>query len=449
MCIGKPIDLFMTVNIRYPWYHILFLWSYTALLIVFLPIILFFLRKKIFKNANEPELTGRSVFERFGLIPKEVAKTDMLFHCASVGEVNVAAPLIDKLMSEDNTLQITISTTSITGAVLAKKLFKKSVQHCFLPFDIPIIISRFLNHLSPKVLVITEVEFWPNLIHKAFKKKIALLLINGRISSKSLPTYIRLRGLYKHTLRKFDVICAQSPLSFDNFLLIGVYRARLRLTNNIKFDLKASDSDVDKANELSKYVEVNQYQILLGASTHDPEEQLLLDTFSSLRRENGKLTLLIVPRHPHRFDDVYALCKATGYSVGKFSEALSGQFMQCEIWVIDAMGWLKACYSLCDYAFIGGSFAEKGGHNALECALYSKPMAMGPSIFNNPEICKLLETSGALTICETPEQMTSTFQLLAADSELAKSKGLSGSNLLTSNAGAVEQTFEELQLLRN
>lgn len=437
----------MSVKVNFPWYHYVFVWAYTVLLLVFLPIIVFFMRKKIINKGDLIELKGRKVSERFGILPEHVSNTDVLFHCASVGEVNVATPLIKSLIEQEPALKITISTTSLTGASLAKKLFKESVQHCFLPFDIPLFVSLFLRRLSPKLIVITEVEFWPNLIEKAYRKKIALSLINGRISSKSLPTYLKLSGLYKHTLRKFDVICAQSQASYDNFLRVGVYQARLQLTNNIKFDLTRSPSDDEKSKTLKKRLRKGVGKILVGASTHDPEEQLLLAAYAKLRRDQDELRLLLVPRYPHRFDEVYALCKATGFKVNRLSAEDTHQHADADIWMIDTMGWLKACYAVCDYAFIGGSFAPKGGHNALEGALYARPMVMGPSIFNNPEISNQLESVDALTICNNHNEMTRAFQKLMADDDMAKRNGASGADLLADNAGAVKQTLLKINTL--
>ncbi|MEM0909743.1 MAG: 3-deoxy-D-manno-octulosonic acid transferase [Pseudomonadota bacterium] len=405
------------------------------------------MRKKIINKGDESELQGRRVIERLGVLPNHIDSTQILFHCASVGEINVAAPLIGHLFADDSELRVTISTTSLTGAVLAKKLFGDRVQHCFLPFDLPIFVNKFLRRLSPALLVVTEVEFWPNLLQQAYKKKIASVLINGRISSKSVSTYMKLHGIYKHTLRKFDIICAQSQLSYDNFLRIGVYQARLQLTNNIKFDLQKHVSDDEKAQQLLKLFDIESDKIMVGASTHEPEEQLLLATFSLLRQENSNLKLVLVPRHPHRFDEVFTLCKATGLSVNRLSTTDSLSTEPSDIWVIDKMGWLKACYALCQFAFIGGSFAQKGGHNALECALYAKPMAMGPSIFNNPEICNQLASVDALAICQSHDEMTDVFQALQMDRDLANKQGLAGANLLASNAGATEKTLNIIKTL--
>lgn len=439
----------MNDSIRIPWTHHFARGLYTIILFILLPVLIFLMRKKLGVKAQPFPISQRKFSQRFGYLSEQICVTDILFHCASVGEVNASAAIIKRVLHDNPEYKITISTTSVTGATHAFNQFGDSVQHCFLPFDLPFAVKNFLSTLRPKYLCITEVEFWPNLVHVAFKRNIKLGLINGRISSKSLHTYKKFAWLYRYTLRKFSVICAQSEPSFSYFLSLGVYKSQLFLTRNTKFDLSSDPQDEIKATQLMADFSMNTSKLLLAASTHAPEEELLLDIFQRLRMRHEDLRLIIVPRHPFRFDQVTQLCMASGFRVARLTKG--AEATQPDIIVVDAMGWLKACYRVSTLAFIGGSFATKGGHNALECALYGKPMLMGPSIFNNPEICQQLIAVNALDICETPSILESKCEYLLSNPDSAISKGSNGRRVLTQNLGAVEDTMSILRahLLKN
>ena len=204
-----------------------------------------------------------------------------------------------------------------------------------------------LSKVEPKTVCIVEAEFWPNLVNLIQKKGINLILINGRISSKSLPTYKKLNILYKYTLRKFNLICAQSQESYDNFLELGVYKSNLSLTRNTKFDLALDNDDLVAGKALSEKFVLDTKRVLLGASTHMPEEQILISCFASLRTKYTDVKLILVPRHPHRFEEVFELARASGFKVEKYSQERPVN-EEADILIIDAMGLLKACYSICE-----------------------------------------------------------------------------------------------------
>jgi 3-deoxy-D-manno-octulosonic-acid transferase len=329
--------------------------------------------------------------------------------------------------------------------VHAFNLFKDGVQHHYLPVDLPFTIGRFLKVLSPKLVLVTEVEIWPNMLTKCRQRKIPVCLINARLSSQSLPTYMRYRAFMRPALRHFTFVCAQSQSSYDNFLSLGVYKPQLRLTQNMKFDLTADAADTQKAQELRHRFFDDKAQILVAASTHDGEEKFMVEVYKTLRKEFEHLCMMVVPRHPHRFDDVYLILKAAGLSVQRASAAVNDKDQTADVVLIDKMGWLKACYELCSCAFIGGSIAPKGGHNALECALYAKPMVMGPSTFNNPSITQYLQTQGALFVGESVSQHAEVLKTWLSEPALANEAGMKGKEVLERNSGAVEATLQVLE----
>lgn len=396
-------------------------------------------------------MKNRSFWERFGKIDKSFKPGGIHIHCVSVGEVNAAAGLIKTLLKEYSNLPITITTSSTTGAVHAYQMFKDEVQHCYLPVDIPILMHRFYRKLQPKLVLVTEVEIWPNMVSASVKRGVPIILINARMTTKSLENYRKFTLLFRHAYREFTKICAQSSESFQNFLSYGVYKTRLSLSNNMKFDLVADEKDAQLGQKILTNYGLNEKRILVAASTHDPEEKMILKTYSSLKQEHANLVLVIVPRHPHRFDDVYQLIKATGLNTVRMSESDSisntnSQDNEIDCLLVDAMGCLKACYSICDTAFVGGSFAPKGGHNALEAALYSKPITMGPSIFNNPSICSHLVEKNALVITHSEQELTQTINKWLSNPDQALKDGEGGMKVLIDNAGSIENT---MGILRN
>jgi len=422
-------------------------WMYSAFLLLLLPLMLIVFRKKLYQNDSR--LQNRRFSERFGYLPSHFKGNGVHIHCVSVGEINAAKGLIDRLLSEYPALPITLTTSSITGALHAQSLFSNRVQHAYLPIDLPLSMRRFYRKIKPVLTIVTEVEIWPNMVHQCRQNSIPMVLINARMTRRSLQSYQRLSWLFRHTLRQFSCICAQSSESFENFLAYGMYKRQLILTRNMKFDLVADKSDESVGKQLVEYFQLENRRILLAASSHEPEEKMMLDCFSELNGKYSDLILVIVPRHPHRFDKVFQIASATGFATQRLSDNLDGagvfqankaaQRPQCL--VVDTMGWLKACYSICNIAFIGGSFAPKGGHNALEAALYAKPMVMGPSIFNNPVICEHLQQQDALVIVNDATTLHAGIRRWLDNSELATSNGQKGSEVLLDNAGALEHTF--------
>ncbi len=431
-------------NYRFPLRYHLCRALYTILLLCALPLLLVLIRKKLF--MSKPSTSGRRFRERLGIVPKSYSQNGIVIHCVSMGEVNAAKQLIERLLQSHPDISITVTTSSHTGAEHSQNIFKDRVQHLFLPFDLPWCVSFFLNALKPRLLLITEVEIWPNLMHACKSKGIYTALINARMSRNSLVQYKKISWLFRYTLRSFQRICPQSYESFNHFLEYGVYKSAVSLTGNMKFDLEEDQNDLALAKEISSRFSLSERVVWVMGSTHEPEEKLGIKHFLAIKERFPHLCLVIVPRHPHRFDQVFQLLKASGLSLARASDE-SAQSKTVDCVLIDKMGWLKACYALSDIVFVGGSFSDRGGHNPLEVALYSKPMAMGPSIFNNPELCDALADSGALKICENEEELSTFLDHVLSYPDKAESMGQSCEDVLKANQGAVTNTYEVVQNL--
>jgi 3-deoxy-D-manno-octulosonic-acid transferase len=431
-----------------PFIHDLSRLVYTCLFIILLPVMLIVFRKKLMTSSTL--LKERKFSERFAILPNHIKSSlktgGIHIHCVSVGEVNAASGLVKSLLNDHSELPITITTSSITGAEHAYRLFEDRVQHLYLPFDLPFLMQKFYKMLKPRLVMVTEVEIWPNMLSCCVKNNIPCMLINARMSTKSLQSYRRVSFLFRHSLRQFSSICAQSSASFENFLAYGVYKKQLKLSRNMKFDLLPEQSDADKGYALSSRFEIADRPILLAGSTHDPEEHMLLKTYQELKQEHPTLVLIIVPRHPHRFEEAFQIMAAAGLNTVKVSDIASfsnqdRRNKEVDCVLVNEMGWLKACYSICSVAFVGGSFAPKGGHNALEAALYSKPIVMGPSIYNNPTICAYLQEQNALQIVQNQQALRSCIDNWLQHQDEALLAGEKGIRVLLKNAGAVEYTM--------
>jgi 3-deoxy-D-manno-octulosonic-acid transferase len=425
---------------------------YTLCLMLLLPLLLLLFRKKLSIDGHYKG-KPRRFSERFGKVPGDMQRGGILVHCVSIGELNASVQLVKILQREYPNLAITISTTSTTGAQHAYNIYKDSVQHLFLPIDIPVFMRRFFDALAPRLVLITEVEIWPNMLHQCTKRNIPTALVNARLSDESLPSYQKLSALLRPALRQFDKICAQSQKAYDNFKCLGVYKHQLSLTLNMKFDLKPDTEDERKGAWLEEQYAFNNAPLWLAASTHEPEELFVLSVYQKLLKRHSELRLVVVPRHPHRFEDVYLMIKATGLSVSRLSERLvkenleSSEPCSAQVILVDQMAWLKAFYSICDAAFIGGSIAPKGGHNALECAMYGKPMVMGTSTFNNPIIVQMLQDDKALDIIKDEKECEDRLITLLSIPERAVEKGAAGKQVLENNRGAVALTYEQINKL--
>jgi 3-deoxy-D-manno-octulosonic-acid transferase len=271
------------------------------------------------------------------------------------------------------------------------------------------------------------------------------------MTNRSLKSYRKLSWLFRGTLRQFHEICAQSSETFENLLAYGLYKKNIKLSRNMKFDLTPDAADEQLGKKIVTAFSLQNKPILVAASTHDTEEKLLLDSYRLLKQQHRDLILVVVPRHPHRFDSAYQIVNASGFETIRISDYVSDDNhlrtsdIPIECLVVDTMGWLKACYSISTLAFIGGSFADKGGHNALEAALYAIPMVMGPSVYNNPIICQHLQEQNALVIVKSADELYKALEHWLTHTESAVKDGECGSKVLLRNTGAVEYTMSVIR----
>lgn len=420
---------------------------YRIVLLLFLPIILLAL---LLRSVSNPQYRQR-LNERLGFIKKSFKKDGIIVHAASVGEVIALTPLVEQLLQTYPDLPITLTTFTPTGSAQVKKHFSSRVQHCFLPLDLFPCTQLFLTRLQPKLMIFMETELWPNLINQCTKKQIKLLLINGRLSANSMKSYKKIGSLITPTLNCFDKILCQSQDNLTNFLRLGAHHQRCAVSGNLKFDISINATILEKQAQLATLLPKGR-QLWLVASTHQGDEEIALAAFKEVQALFPTLLLVLVPRHPERFNSVEKLCLDHNFTLVKRSDNTPVESQN--IWLLDTLGELMAAYALADLVTMGGSFSHIGGHNPLEPALFKKPVVVGSDMSNFTEVLKQLKQHQG--IVQLPKSETSTEQSsqlakmiidLLQDTPKAKLLGEYAHQVVMNNQGASDRTLSQAQEL--
>ena len=367
----------------------------------------------------------------------------LMIHCASVGEVVAIQNLVEQILNNGPKQRIIITTNTTTGADRVKLLFGERVDHTYLPYDFPLFLKLFINRERPTKVLINEMELWPNLCDQCWRSNIPIFIINGRMSEKSTKTHQKFPSLFQPIFEKVTAVCAQEERDYLNYLTLGVSSDKLILTNNIKFDLTISEHDIALSQSIKTNFALEQRLILVAGSTHEPEERILLDAYLALVKDYPTLLLIIVPRHPQRFAKVHQFLQKRSIETVLMSEATICQ-PTAQVLLCNQMGKLRSIYALADISFVGGSLADKGGHNALEPAAVGVPILMGNSKYNNPAICQALADRGALLTVTNAQQIELACRVWLDNPEQKKHAADAGKQVLTHNSGAIQKTLEVL-----
>jgi 3-deoxy-D-manno-octulosonic-acid transferase len=339
----------------------------------------------------------------------------IVVHAASMGEVVAATPLVETLLVQRPELPLTFTCTSPTASALIGERFGSRVHHCYLPFDTPGAVRRFLAQAAPRLLVVMETELWPNLLRLAQARGSVVALAGGRLSERSARRYARWPVLTGLLLDALDVLLVQDDATRARFLALGAAPLRVRVTGSPKFDAPLPPgTDALRA----RFAELTAgRRIWLAASTHDGEETGLLSALAELRAPWPQLLLVLVPRHPQRFDDVAALLDRSGLRWQRRT-MLAHDGTRCDadtaVLLGDTMGELLAWYAAAELAFIGGTLVERGGHSPLEAAAFATPMLSGPHVFNFAEAFAALQAADAVRrVADAPALAAAVHTLLA------------------------------------
>ncbi len=366
-------------------------------------------------------------------------------HAVSVGEVQAAVPLIHALIDRFPDQNLVVTTVTPTGAARVAALFGDTVEHCYIPFEFPHAVRSFFSSLRPRAAMILETEIWPNLYRGCGTRKIPLILVSARISPRSVPGYRRLLPLIRETLSHGIIIAAQSQADADRFLELGANPVRTWVTGNIKFDVEPNP-DIAAEGEALRAALFGSRSVWIAASTHDGEEQQVLDAHRTLLEKNPQLLLVLVPRHPERFSRVCHLIEQQNFSVvcRTANQPCDGS---TEVFLLDTMGEVPLFYAASDIAFVGGSLVPVGGHNLLEPAALGLPIVTGPHLFNAQEIAEKFIELGACRLVADPIELAAAVAYLIENPVAAEKIGKNGLVVLEQNRGSLERLLVLLEPL--
>jgi 3-deoxy-D-manno-octulosonic-acid transferase len=379
--------------------------------------------------------------ERFGFVERLTGRRVIWVHAVSVGEVRSSAPLVEALVQRYSNHRIVVTTMTPTGSEQVRELFGDRVSHCYVPYDFPDAVRRFLDRIGPEVAIIAETEFWPNIFAACGRRGIPLLLVNGRVSQASLRGYLRVPSMMRSMLGNLDLLCAQTRTDAQRLRNLGAPEERIAVTGNLKFDVALPARLLEEGYELRDQWG-RQRPVWIAASTHAGEEAKLLDTYALLKKTLPSLLLVLVPRHPERFVSVARLCRRRGYATALRSQT-RGRALQpgVEVLVGDTMGELQKLYAAADVAFIGGSLVPHGGQNLLEACGVRVPVIFGPHMFHFEEISEMaLERGAARQVLDTVE-LARVVSLYFEQPNLRAAAGRAAYTLVTDNQGALERTL--------
>ncbi|EPM84137.1 3-deoxy-D-manno-octulosonic-acid transferase, partial [Pseudomonas syringae pv. actinidiae ICMP 18886] len=364
-------------------------------------------------------------------------------HAVSVGESIAAAPMIRALLAQYPQLPITVTCMTPTGSERIKALFANEprIQHCYLPYDLPWAAGRFLDHVQPRLGIIMETELWPNHIHQCAKRAIPVVLANARLSERSARGYARFARLTQPMLAEMAWFAVQTEVEAQRFRDLGARPECVAVTGSIKFDLSIDPHLLERAAQLREQWQAKQRPVWIAASTHAGEDESVLSAHRTLLASHPDALLILVPRHPERFDSVHALCQQQGFKTVRRSSA---QAVTPDVAVLmgDTMGELLFLYALADIAFVGGSLVPNGGHNLLEPAALAKPLLSGPHLFNFLEIAAMLRTAGALQEVGDATALAAALQHLIAHPQEARSMADAGLAVMKANQGALQRLLD-------
>ena len=392
--------------------------------------------------------------ERLGNLPATPRDGQPLIwlHCVSVGEAEAGRPLIQGLIHRFPAHRIVVSTTTLTGQAFARSAFQhQAVAIFYFPFDWAWTVRRAMRALNPSAVLIMETEIWPRLLRECQRHEIPVALVNGRISEKSFRGYRRLGAFIRRAVNDLALALMQADADAERLRQLG-FEKEIRVTGNLKFDSAEVGTDQTLTEEFRKRFGFNgSARLIVAASTHEPEESVVLDAFKTASAaKRGRVRLLIAPRHPERFSDVAELLRDSGLAWVRRSDSPRQEDQNCQAILLDTIGELRSVYPLADIVFVGGSIATKGGHNLIEPAAAGACVIVGPHTKNFAAITRsFIESDGLIqlpngTTEETSKTLASVFIELLLNEEKRKQIAKRGVSVCRQNRGATDRTIEML-----
>jgi len=385
--------------------------------------------------------------QRFGQ-GEQMDQPSLWVHAVSVGEVQAAAVLVRCLHDRYPGIPLVVTTLTPMGAERARTLLGERARVRYMPLDLPPLVRRFFNRVRPRIAVIFETEMWPNIYHECGRRRVPLVLASARISPEAMGRYRRFLSLFRQALSHGHVIAAQGEDDAERFRSLGAAAERLHVTGNLKFDFALPADVTTKGDELRALYAADR-PVWVAGSTHVGEEDQVLEAHREVRKTYPGAVLVLVPRHPHRFDEVASWLEKRNVRFIRRSQR-SARTRDIEVVLVDTLGELLDFYAMGDVAFVGGSLARIGGHNLLEPAALGLPVLAGPHNFNSADIAKMLAERGALRIVNDSHELAEQVGSLLADPDERRRIGALGRESVEDNRGALEKLLSLIDpLLRH
>ncbi|MGO1191257.1 lipid IV(A) 3-deoxy-D-manno-octulosonic acid transferase [Vibrio casei] len=415
---------------------------YTCLLLFVSPIFLFGLYKK---KAGKPSIGARWK-EHFGVTPKLInnAHRPIWIHTVSVGETIAATPLIKALKQANPDTPIIITTTTTTGAQQAEKL-KDIAEHRYMPLDLPFAITRFLKAIQPQSMLIMETELWPNTLYYVAKFGIPITVINARLSERSALRYQKFQSIFNLLANNLSLVLCQHQDDADRFIRLGMAPDKVQITGSLKFDIHVPDTIKEMGSKLRNQFN-QQRPVWIAASTHQGEDEQVLIAHQKIVNHHPSALLILVPRHPERFNDVYQLCLSHHFTTVRRTENDS-ELKNTQVYLADTMGEMMLLLAASDVCFMGGSLMgdKIGGHNLLEPAALGLPCITGPSYYNFTDITNQLTKVNAAFICDNPSDIADKVDEFFSSKTRRNECQQRALSVIKRNQGAVSKTMAAIQ----
>lgn len=408
---------------------------YRALLWIALPFILL----RLLWRGRRSTAYYSNIAQRFGYYEGEFRTRCIIVHAVSVGETMAAAPLIEALLKQDYSIVLTHMTP--TGLACGERLFGERVSHMYLPYDYVFAVEHFLDTFKPRMVIIMETEWWPNLYQAIHARGIPLHMVNARLSEKSFKGYQKWQWFFEPVLQCATHICAQGKQDAERLIALGVSPENVTVTGNLKCDADVPQSLKETAEVLRQMC--GDRPAFAATSTHEDEETKVIEAFDIILKKYPNALLILVPRHPERFDDVYEQCVADGYVVRRRSWG-EGITSTTQIYLGDTMGEVLAFYGAVSVAFIGGSFVPIGGHNVLEAAQMDCAMVTGPYLHNFKTVTDALRERQAMDIVDTPAALANVVMTLWEDQSQRLARIAAATAYLQSEQGVLGRVIQPL-----
>jgi 3-deoxy-D-manno-octulosonic-acid transferase len=401
---------------------------YSVLLHLFIPLALL---RLVWRSRRQPAYLHH-ISERFGSYSFRVAAPVIWLHAVSVGETRAAEPLVKALRERLPDHRVLLTHMTPTGRETGEQAFGDAVSRCYLPYDLPWAVARFLSHFRPRLGLLLETELWPNLIHACHARSIPLYLVNARLSERSARGYARFAGFTRSALQELTGVAAQTQADAQRLTALGA--SRVSVCGNVKFDRSPRAQDLELGERFRSWF--GERPVFVAASTRENEEEKVLEAVGVAAQP--QLLTVIVPRHPQRFDSVAKLLAERGLAYQRRSDG-NPVAAGTAVFLGDSMGELFAYYAACDLAFVGGSLLPLGGQNLLEACAVGKPALVGPYTFNFEEATRLAVNAGAALQVQDERELGQVLAELLADRERRARMGQAGLALMRQHQGAAQR----------